>query len=103
MCAMPSRALAPACRWGLAGRNPQDDPQRQPVCRAYDDPNGLVTVGKSLLINVLPELAKNGIWTAEKLECFAIARDRSMYVVTDNDGLDDSPGETVFLKLGRLR
>lgn len=71
--------------------------------RAYDDPNGLVTVGKSLLIDVLPALAKNSIWTAEKLEGFAVARDRSMYVVTDNDGLDDSPGETVFLKLGKLR
>lgn len=71
--------------------------------RAYDDPNGLVAVGKSLLIDVLPALAKNSIWTAEKLEGFAVARDRSMYVVTDNDGLDDAPGETVFLRLGRLR
>ena len=71
--------------------------------RAYDDPNGLVTVGKSLLIDVLPALAKNSIWTAEKLEGFAVARDRSMYVVTDNDGLDDATGETVFLNLGKLR
>lgn len=71
--------------------------------RAHTDPRGLVTVNKRLLIDVLPALSRNSIWTAEKLEGFAVARDRSMYAVTDNDGLDDAPGETVFLRLGKLR
>jgi hypothetical protein len=56
-----------------------------------------------LLIDVLPQLARNSIWTAEKLEGFAVARDGQMYAVTDNDGLDDATGETVFLRLGKLR
>jgi len=71
--------------------------------RAYNDPAGLVTIEKALLLDVLPKLAKNSIWTAEKLEGFAVARDRKIYVVTDNDGIDDATGETVFLRLGRLR
>lgn len=71
--------------------------------RAYNDPAGLVTIDKSLLLDVLPKLAKNSIWTAEKLEGFAVARDRKVYVVTDNDGIDDATGETVFLRLGKLR
>ena len=50
-------------------------------------------VGKTLLIDVLPELEKNSIWTAEKLEGFAVAADGEIYVVTDNDGVDDAPGE----------
>jgi len=70
--------------------------------RAYDDPAGLVTVGKSLLVDVLPLLARNSIWTAEKLEGFAVASNGGMYAVTDNDGLDDATGETVFLKLGEF-
>lgn len=68
--------------------------------RAYDDPAGLVTIDKSLLVDVLPALAEASIWTAEKLEGLAVAADGTMYVVTDNDGVDDAPGETVFLNLG---
>jgi len=71
--------------------------------RAHDDPRGLVTIDKALLVDVLPALAANSIWTAEKLEGFAVARDGRMYAVTDNDGLDDATGETVFLRLGKLR
>lgn len=68
--------------------------------RAYDDPNGLTTVPKKLLRDVLPDLAANSVWTAEKLEGVAIAADGQVYVVTDNDGIDDATGETIFLGLG---
>ena len=44
----------------------------------------------------------SSIWTAEKLEGFAIARDNKVYAVTDNDGVDDATGETLFLRLGEL-
>jgi hypothetical protein len=71
--------------------------------RAYDDGDGRGTIDKSLLIDVLPQLQKKRIWTAEKLEGFAVARDNKIYAVTDNDGLDDATGETVFLRLGELR
>jgi hypothetical protein len=68
--------------------------------RAYDDPAGLVTIGKTLLRDLLPELEAASIWTAEKVEGLAVAADGQVYVVTDNDGLDDAPGETLFLRLG---
>lgn len=34
------------------------------------------------------------------MEGFAIAGNGKLYVVTDNDGLDDANGETQFLDLG---
>jgi hypothetical protein len=70
--------------------------------RAFDDASGLVTIGKSLVANLLPQIAARSIWTAEKLEGFAVAADGRTYAVTDNDGVDDATGETVFLRLGHI-
>ncbi|MEM9256317.1 MAG: esterase-like activity of phytase family protein [Pseudomonadota bacterium] len=67
--------------------------------RAFDDPEGLITIDKSLLVDVLPRLEASSIWTAEKLEGFAVTADERVFVVTDNDGVDGAPGETVFLEL----
>jgi hypothetical protein len=60
----------------------------------------LETVEKTLVKNLTDTIAANSIWTAEKLEGLAISADRQLYAVTDNDGVDDAPGETVFLHLG---
>lgn len=68
--------------------------------RALDDPAGLVTIDKTLRRDMVPDLESNSIFTAEKLEGFAVAADGQAYAVTDNDGVDDAPGETVFLRLG---
>jgi len=68
--------------------------------RALNDTEGLETISKTLLVDVLPDLEKASIWTAEKLEGLAVAADGQIYAVTDNDGLDDATGETVFLNLG---
>lgn len=68
--------------------------------RAFDDASGLVTIGKTLLRDALPDLAAASIWTAEKLEGLAVAADGQVYLVTDNDGVDGSTGETLFLGLG---
>lgn len=68
--------------------------------RAFDDPNGLVTISKSLMYDALPAIDLNSIWIAEKLEGLAVAADGQVYIVTDNDGVDDATGETVFLNLG---
>ena len=38
----------------------------------------------------------------DKVESFAIDAAGDAYIVTDNDGVDDSSGETQFLKLGKL-
>lgn len=56
---------------------------------------------KKLAIDVLPALQATNGWTQEKLEGFTIAADGALYGVTDNDGLKDSTGETVFLRMGK--
>lgn len=71
--------------------------------RKVDDTNGLVTIEKRLLRDVLPDLEKASIWTSEKLEGMAVSANGAVYVVTDNDGVDDVPGETVFLNLGQWK
>ena len=71
--------------------------------RSYDDPSGLVTIQKTPMIDVLPELEVTSIWTAEKLEGLGVTREGVLYAVTDNDGVDDAPGETLFLELARLK
>ncbi|BFM06367.1 esterase-like activity of phytase family protein [Halioxenophilus aromaticivorans] len=60
----------------------------------------LAMVEKSFLYDALPILEKRSIWTAEKLEGFAVTPKGRVFAVTDNDGVDDATGETVFLRLG---
>lgn len=50
--------------------------------------------------DALPALRGTNGWTQGKLEGFTIAADGRAYAVTDNDGLKDATGETVFLRLG---
>ena len=58
---------------------------------------------KALVHDFLPELkAGNGI-VVDKIEGFTIDSLGQGYAVTDNDGVDDSTGETYFIKLGTLR
>ncbi len=52
---------------------------------------------------MLPDLAANSIWTPEKLEGLAVTASGRVFVATDNDGLDDATGETLFLDLGPWR
>lgn len=56
---------------------------------------------KRLAYDLLPALRASNGWTQEKLEGFTIGADGRAYAVTDNDGLEDATGETVFLDLGR--
>ncbi|WP_296138578.1 esterase-like activity of phytase family protein [uncultured Tessaracoccus sp.] len=57
---------------------------------------------KRVVTNVLDRLRATHGWTQEKLEGMTIDAAGNVFVVTDNDGLDDINGETVFLNLGRL-
>ncbi|MER5633365.1 esterase-like activity of phytase family protein [Streptomyces nitrosporeus] len=67
-------------------------------------PEGTLPVlPKTLAHDVLPALRATKGWTQEKLEGLTVAGNGHVYAVTDNDGLDDSTGETVFLDLGRAR
>lgn len=63
----------------------------------------LPVVEKTLVRDVLPDLksATNG-YVVDKLEGFTIDKDGTAFIVTDNDGVDDSSGETLFLKLGNI-
>lgn len=57
-------------------------------------------LSKTLARNLLPDLQATNGFVQEKVEGFAIAGNGRLYVVTDNDGLDDANGETQFFDLG---
>ncbi|MDX2137380.1 MAG: esterase-like activity of phytase family protein [Chloroflexota bacterium] len=56
-------------------------------------------VDKTLVYDMLPDLAATGGAIIEKVEGFAILADGSAVFVTDNDGVDDSNGETQFIRI----
>lgn len=60
------------------------------------------TVEKKLLRDLTPELMALGGYGLDKVEGMTIDRDGNLFVVTDNDGVDDSSGETQFLALGKI-
>jgi hypothetical protein len=63
----------------------------------------LPVVEKTLVRDLLPELkAATSGYVLDKVEGFAIDGQGNAFVVTDNDGVDDSSGETVFLRLGNI-
>ncbi|MCG8925445.1 esterase-like activity of phytase family protein [Lentzea sp. CC55] len=62
-------------------------------------------VEKELAKDLLPELRAGGATAHDKPEGLAVIGDgrfKRLVGVVDNDGLDDAPGESVFLRLGRL-
>jgi hypothetical protein len=65
---------------------------------AADQPPPMLT--KTLARDLLPDLQATNGWTQEKVEGMTVGGNANLYVVTDNDGLDDANGETVFLDLG---
>lgn len=62
---------------------------------------GFATLSKTHAIDVLPAMQAGKGWVHDKLEGLARTADGRVYVVTDNDGVDDSTGETQFLNLGK--
>jgi hypothetical protein len=48
---------------------------------------------------VLDELDENSISIPDKLEGVAVTKDRRMFLATDNDGVDENYGETLFFRL----
>lgn len=57
---------------------------------------------KTLVRDLLPDLAATNGYVQEKVEGIAVAGNGNLYVVTDNDGVEDANGETIFLNLGSL-
>jgi len=60
----------------------------------------LPVVEKQEAINLLPYIMATNGWTPDKVEGLALSADGSLYAVTDNDGVKDATGETLFLQLG---
>lgn len=60
------------------------------------------TVAKTLVRDLLPDLKAPGGLVVEKIEGSAVLANGDVYVVNDNDGVNDNSGETLLLNLGRL-
>jgi hypothetical protein len=63
----------------------------------------LPVVKKDLVRDLLPDLLSGGGYVLEKVEGLAIDVTGTGYVVTDNDGVDDSNGETRFWSIGLVK
>ncbi|MBZ8132599.1 esterase-like activity of phytase family protein [Afifella sp. IM 167] len=56
-------------------------------------------VTKTLVRDLLPDLKSTHGYVVDKVEGFALDGEGRGYIVTDNDGVDDSNGETLFIAL----
>jgi hypothetical protein len=59
-------------------------------------------VTKTVVRDLLPDLAAPGGAVIEKVEGLTVLADGDVLIVTDNDGVDDSTGETQLLRLGHI-
>jgi hypothetical protein len=62
----------------------------------------LPVVTKEVVRDLIPDLATNGGFILEKVEGLAIDAAGNGWVVTDNDGVNDASGETMFWTIGAL-
>jgi hypothetical protein len=62
----------------------------------------LPVVTKERVRDLIPDLGQWGGFTAEKVEGFAVDAAGTGWLVTDNDGTNDSSGETFFWSIGAL-
>lgn len=78
---------------------------RVPTAQMQPAPLGgpLPVVTKELVRDLLPDLAVLKGYAMDKIEGFAIDAAGTGFVVTDNDGVDDSSGETLFWSLGAVQ
>lgn len=68
--------------------------------------DGMVALGETpavlepeVVVDLLPYLTSTGGYVLDKVEGLAIADDGTMWVSTDNDGVDDHSGETMFFAI----
>ena len=62
----------------------------------------LPVVEKTLVRDLMADLKAINGYVVDKVEGFTIDRNGEAFVVTDNDGVDDSSGETLFIRLGNI-
>jgi hypothetical protein len=60
-------------------------------------------VSKYEVMDLLPALQADNGAVIEKVEGLMVTRRGEVFINTDNDGVDDSSGETQMINLGRLR
>lgn len=62
----------------------------------------LPVVSKTLVRDLIPDLTSTGGYVLDKVEGLAITTDGTAWVSTDNDGVDDHSGETMFFSIGAV-
>lgn len=62
----------------------------------------LPVVSKEEVADLMPYLSSAGGYVLDKVEGLAIMEDGTMWVSTDNDGVDDHSGETMFFTIDRM-
>ncbi|UTW02492.1 esterase-like activity of phytase family protein [Amphritea atlantica] len=62
----------------------------------------LPVVKKTLVHDFLPDLKSLNGYVQDKIEGFTVDAAGNGYAVTDNDGVDDSSGETLFFRIGKM-
>jgi hypothetical protein len=62
----------------------------------------LPVVSKQEVRDLIPDLQAFNGYVTDKVEGLAIMADGTAYVSTDNDGVDDSSGETFFWSIGKV-
>jgi hypothetical protein len=60
----------------------------------------LPIMSKTEVRDLIPDLKSYGGYVVDKVEGLAVTSDGEMFVSTDNDGVDDSSGETFFWSIG---
>ncbi|MBE3639750.1 esterase-like activity of phytase family protein [Mangrovicoccus algicola] len=66
------------------------------------DGDDMPMVSKEEVRDLLSDLTATGGFVLDKVEGLAIAADGTAWVSTDNDGVDDHSGETMFFSIGRI-
>ena len=60
------------------------------------------TIDKTLVRDLIPDLLAPGGLVYEKIEGSAVTADGDVYIINDNDGVDDNSGETQLINLGNI-
>ncbi|MTH97861.1 esterase-like activity of phytase family protein [Roseibium sp. RKSG952] len=60
----------------------------------------LPVLNKRMAMDILPAMAQSKGWILDKPEGLAVTADGRLILITDNDGVDDAPGETQLIDLG---
>ncbi len=78
---------------------------RIPAAEMVPAPLGgeLPVVSKEEVRDLIPDLLSLNGYVVDKVEGLAIFEDGTAWVSTDNDGVDDSSGETYFWSIGQLQ